>query len=244
MAKKHKINKDNSKHIEQNEKIKRELNIKQRPDLTENQKKLINLALDKNTKIIFIKGPAGTSKTYTAILAALLLLNSKRISDIHYVRSIVESSDNKMGFLKGDENEKMAPYIQPLLDKLDELLPAQDINYLINEGRVKGFPIGFLRGLSWNAKAIIADECQNFSFKEIVTLITRIGEFSRFFLLADPKQSDIHKSGYMQIYTAFNTEESRNKGIYCVELTEKDIVRSEILKYIVSVIENINILSN
>jgi phosphate starvation-inducible PhoH-like protein len=189
--------KDTSPKVHQNEKIKESVRIDER-QLTPKQIELLNLLQNKTTKLVFISGPAGTAKTYTSILAGLTLLNHKRVSEIVYVRSLVESSDNKLGFLPGEMDEKMSPYIQPLIDKLEELLPKHDIDKLKKEERIHGFPINFLRGLSWNAKCIIADEAQNMTKKELITLITRVGEFSKLFICGDPDQSDINgKSGFV-----------------------------------------------
>ena len=125
--------KDKSLIVHQNEKIGRPVVIRQRPDLTDKQKEFLKLALDNNTKIIFLSGPAGSSKSFLAVLASLELMNMKKISDILYIRSIVESSDNKMGFLPGDASEKLSPYLEPLLEKLEEMLDTSDINNLQKE---------------------------------------------------------------------------------------------------------------
>jgi phosphate starvation-inducible protein PhoH and related proteins len=85
---------------------------------------------DKNTKLVFLSGPAGTSKTYTSILASLHLINDKRVSEMIYIRTAVESSDSKLGFLPGEMDEKMSPYTQPLIDKLEEILTKSDIEKL------------------------------------------------------------------------------------------------------------------
>ena len=145
---------DKSPIVPQKHKIKNEIEIYQR-ELTVKQKQFLDLALDKNTKLMFISGPAGTSKTYMSILASLMLLNQKRVSDLLYLRSAVESSDSKLGFLPGEADEKMAPYIQPLLEKLSELTNKASIDYLQKEERIDSIPIGFLRGLNWNARSIV-----------------------------------------------------------------------------------------
>jgi phosphate starvation-inducible PhoH-like protein len=226
-------NVDKSPNIPQRNKIRTQLTLYE-PQLTDKQKEFLELALDKKVKIIFISGPAGSSKTYMAVYAALLLLNSRRVSDLIYVRSAVESSDSKLGFLPGEANEKMSPYIQPLLDKLSELLNKNDLNILNKEERISSIPIGFLRGLNWNAKVIIGDEMQNTTFKELFTLITRTGEFSKVFLLGDPDQSDINgKSGFLKMISYFDDEESKENGIYTFRFTEDDIVRSSLIKYII-----------
>ncbi len=232
--------KDTSPVIPQKEKIKNELNITVRKEFTEKQKKFIELALDKNTKLIFISGPAGTSKTYVSIYVALMLLNQKKVSDLLYLRSAVESSDSKIGFLPGEANEKMEPYIQPLLEKLSELLPKSEVDVLEKDGRISSVPIGFLRGLNWNAKCIVADESQNMTQKELVTLITRVGEFSKVFVLGDPDQADIGgKSGFLKMMNHFDDEESRQNGIFTFTFTEDDIVRSGLVKYIIKKIKNL-----
>jgi phosphate starvation-inducible PhoH-like protein len=231
--------KDTSPKVHQNEKIRESVRIDER-SLTPKQIELLNLLQNKTTKLVFISGPAGTSKTYTSILAGLNLLNQKKVSEIVYVRSIVESSDSKLGFLPGEMDEKMSPYIQPLIDKLEELLPKHDIDKLKKEERIHGFPINFLRGLSWNAKCIVADEAQNMSKKELTTLVTRVGEFSKLFICGDPDQSDINgKSGFVPMMNIFDDEESRNNGIYVFKFDEEDIVRSGLVKFILKKLKNV-----
>lgn len=224
---------DHSPVIPQRSKLKSSLKIFQR-ELTENQQKFLSLAADKSVKIIFVSGPAGTSKTFLSVLHALKMINEKRVSDLVYIRSAVESADAKLGFLPGEADEKMAPYIQPLLDKLVEMLPKGDIDMLLKEERVTGIPVGFLRGLNWNAKVIIADESQNLTYKELFTLITRTGEFSKVFILGDPEQSDINgKSGFIKMIDHFDDEESRQNGIHVFRFSEDDIVRSGLVQFII-----------
>lgn len=224
---------DHSPVIPQRSKLKNPLHIYQR-DLTEKQNQFLDLAADKSVKLIFVSGPAGTSKTFLAVLHALQMISEKRVSDLIYIRSAVESSDAKLGFLPGEANDKLAPYIQPLMDKLIELLPKADIDILLKEERVTGVPVGFLRGLSWNAKVIVADEAQNMTFKELFTLITRIGEFSKVFILGDPDQNDINgKSGFINMVRQFDDAESKEHGIHVFHFTEDDIVRSKLVQFIV-----------
>jgi phosphate starvation-inducible PhoH-like protein len=231
--------KDRSPVVHQRSKVEHFLTIFQR-ELTEKQKKFIELALDKKVKLLLVSGPAGSTKTYLSVLASLMLINEKKVSDILYVRSIVESADVKMGTLPGEADDKLSPYKRPLIDKLDELLPKEDIAYLIKDNRLEGLPIGYLRGLNWNAKAIVADEMQNCTKKELVTLMTRTGEFSKVFVCGDPQQSDINgRSGFQSIFNLFNDDESKSHGIYTFEFTEDDILRSELVKFIVQKIKNL-----
>jgi phosphate starvation-inducible PhoH-like protein len=224
---------DTSPTIPQRSKLKSSLNLYKR-SLTDKQQEFLKLADDKSVKIVFISGPAGTSKTFLAVYQALKMINEKKVSDLIYIRSAVESSDAKLGFLPGEANEKLAPYIQPLLDKMVELLPKSDIDILLKEERVTSVPVGFLRGLNWNAKVIIADEAQNMTYKEIFTLITRTGEFSKVFILGDPDQNDINgKSGFLKIMGQFEDDESRQNGVHVFKFTEDDIVRSGLVRFII-----------
>ena len=230
---------DTSLYVFQRDKIKFDLTVKELP-WTDKQKEIINLIRDKKTKVVFLSGPAGTSKSILATYCGLKALNEKKVSEIIYIRSVIESASKSLGFLPGEAELKMKPFAAPLIDKMEELLPASCINKLLNEERVKPIPINFLRGSSFNANFIIADEMQNAEFSEIQTIITRIGNFSKFIFCGDPMQTDIKektKSGFKPIYDIFNNDESKNQGIFCVELGKEDIVRSEILKFIVEKLE-------
>lgn len=231
---------DTDELIDQWQKIGKELKIRHRKDLTDKQIDFMKLALSKDTKIIFVKGPAGTSKTYLAVYAALQLLNQKKVTDVIYVRSVAESASKGLGFLPGEMHDKFEPFLMPLIDKLEELLPKDDISYLNEERRVTGTPINYLRGASFNDKIIIGEEAQNFDSKELTTLITRIGEGSRAIIIGDPTQSDINgRSGFIKVYNAFDNQESADLGIHCFEFDKDDIVRSGLLKYIIEVLESI-----
>ncbi len=233
-------NQDHSSQVPQRDKIGFELSIRQRNDLTEKQKQLIDLILDKNTKVVFVSGPAGTSKTFISVLAGLMLMNKHSISDILYIRSVIESASRSMGYLPGLAEDKMEPYLRPLYDKLEEMLPKTDVDRLAKEKRIEGCPVNFLRGASFNAKFILVDESQNLDLKEATTVITRLGKFSKLIMAGDPSQSDINgRSSFLKLFDLFNDEESRANGIHCFSFTKDDIVRSGILKYIVTRLEQL-----
>ena len=211
-------------------------------NLSEKQKKFLFLSLEKDVKIIFINGPAGSSKTYMSIYSALRMLKENFGLDLIYVRTIIESAEKNMGSLPGDANEKFNPYMSPLLDKLDEMLALNTVKNLVCKEKVKAAPINFLRGANWVDKIIIADEAQNFTFKELTTLITRLGCNSKLFICGDIMQSDINgKSGFAEMINLFNDAESKKRGIHVFKFTNDDIKRSEILKYI---IEKLQVHSN
>lgn len=210
------------------------INFKQRPfKFSEKQKTFLELALSDKAKIIFLAGPAGTSKTYMSVYAALNLLARDLTKEIIYVRSIAESAEKGLGSLPGEADHKFEPFVTPLWEKIDEMVLEQDSVWLKNSELLSAKPINYLRGASWADKLIVADEAQNFSYKELVTLITRIGENSKMFICGDFMQSDIKSSGFRQMFNLFNDEESGDNGIYCYEFDNNDIYRSGILKYII-----------
>jgi phosphate starvation-inducible protein PhoH len=175
-----------------------------------------------------------THNTTLAMYCGLTLLNMRRISDMVLVRSAVESSDSKLGFLPGTLDEKIAVYLTPFHDKFEELLCKAQLDKLQKDNRLTICPINFARGLHFSAKFVCADEVQNFSKKEIHTLMSRIGEFSKVFLCGDPEQSDLPygKSGFDKVYNLFDNDEAKEQGIFCMELGEEDIVRSVLCRFI------------
>lgn len=216
--------------------IKRALKIKQF-QWTDKQKQFFKVALAENTKIVFVKGPAGTSKSLLSVYCGLQLLNNKTISDIMYLRSAVESSESRLGFLPGSADEKLRFYNLPFLDKLDELVADATSERLEKEGRISMYPVNFARGMNWKSKCIILDEAQNSTKKEITTVLTRLGEGTRCFILADPMQTDLHRKelqgGFEAVLKTFSNEESQSWGIETFEFTEEDVMRSALVKYIV-----------
>ena len=214
--------------------LKTTLRVKQFP-WTKKQKEFFKLALDDDTRIVFVNGPAGTSKTLLSVYCGLQLLNKKVISDMMYIRSAVESSDARLGYLPGSAEDKLKFYNLPFLDKLEELLSEQRVAKLEKEERISMFPVNFARGMNWQNKCIIFDEVQNSSAKEITTVLTRMGKHSRCFILADPMQSDLrtHDCAFKDMFDLFGDEESNNMGIKTFEFSEEDIMRSELVKFLI-----------
>lgn len=242
---KQKINKpDNSPKIFQREKLTQPVKIREYP-LTEKQKAFIELSIHKDTRIIFLSGPAGSSKSFLSVLSALTLLNEKKISDFFYVRPIIESADSgsRLGFLPGDYNAKIAPYEQVLFDKLEELVNAGDMKRLQTEERFKTLTVNYLRGASLTAKMGIIDESQGFCLSEMKTILTRIGKYSKFIVCADPTQSDLplnKQGGFMKLFNHFkDSEEAQKQGIFCVEFDSSDIQRSALCAYLVGELEKV-----
>jgi phosphate starvation-inducible PhoH-like protein len=240
MKKKNEPGEDLSPYSEKKKKsLSSELKIKELP-WTEKQKKFIEIATDKKTKILIVKGVAGTAKTLLSVYCSLVKMKEKKISELYYSRVPVESSIHGIGYIKGDANEKMNPYIQPLQDKLDELLCANDVRNLFSQERIHGIPLGFLRGLNISNAAFILDEAQNCRVEDFLLVMSRMAKFSNLFICGDVQQSDIKKSGFNQIFELFNDEASQKNGIYTFEFGKEDIVRSEVLSFIIDRFESIN----
>ena len=230
---------DTSPKVYQREKIDFELKLRELP-WTEKQQALFELGASRDSRIIFLSGPAGSSKTTCAMRIGLDLMNKKKVSDLVFVRAAVESADSKLGYLPGDIDGKYGPYMGPFEDKLEELLTASDVKKLKTENRFVYQPINFVRGASWTARFIIIDECQDLMANEIQTLMTRIGKFTKMILCADPNQSDLPKykqGGFEKCAHMFNTVEAQKFGIYSAAFDKSDIVRSELCKFIVTTFE-------
>ena len=205
---------------------------------TAKQKRFLSILLNSSVKILFVSGPAGSSKTYMSLYGCLRLLAENSEKELLYVRSIAESADKGLGSLPGDITDKFDPFLMPLYDKLNEIIFEGDTAYLKQVGRVSAVPINFLRGANWNNKLIVADEAQNFTFKELTTLITRIGEGSKLIICGDFMQSDINgKTGFSEMFDLFSDDSSVENGISSFKFTRSDIVRSKILKFIISKLE-------
>lgn len=219
-----------------------ELNFKinQQYKLSEPHKEFVTNSLQENAKIMMIDGPAGSSKTYLSAYVSLSLLKQKQVNEIVYIRSVVESANKKLGFLPGDEESKFKPWSLPMVEKCDELIGMAETNNLINSEIIKFTPVNFLRGTTFKDIAVIVDEAQNLELNELITILTRFGNNSKLFLIGDTMQSDINgRSGFKRIYDAFNTPESKKEGILSFKFTNNEITRSELLKYIIGVVENI-----
>ena len=234
------IVKDTSPYVAQREKIDFTLNVRELP-WTAKQKEIIDIFLDKNTKLMILKGPAGTSKTILSMYLGLQLLNMKKVSDIVLVRSAVESSDSKLGYLPGDINEKVNVYMTPFNEKFSELIVEPQIHRLHKDNRITICPINFARGLHFAVKFICCDESQNLTVRELQTLLTRMGEFSKMIICGDPDQSDLPygKSGFNTVYKAFDNDGAKEHGVQCIELTEEHIVRSELCRYVTHVFKSL-----
>lgn len=204
-------------------------------ELTEKQKEIVRKIIEPETKLVFIDGPAGTSKTYLATYSALKLLKNgvPSFDSLLYIRNNVECAAKTFGILPGDMQEKFQPWSMPLDDKLSELLHSNDISKLKSAKQIEAAPINYLRGASFRNRVIIVDEAQNMHENEFITTLTRIGENCKVIIIGDSMQIDIKQSYFSEVLNAFSDEKSKEHGIYQFQLTANDIVRSKLVKYIV-----------
>ena len=212
--------------------------VVQKYKLTDTHKSLVELGYLDSTKMLFVDGPAGTAKTYCASLLALNLLRGHKMNEIVYIRSIVESASKSMGSLPGEVDDKFLPWTLPLMEKLNELLEPGEVNHLFDKNIIGAVPVNYVRGLTFTDSVVIVDEAQNLTFNELTTILTRFGENTKMLVIGDTKQSDINgKSGFKPMCRCFDDNESEENGVFCFKFTDKDIMRSEILQFIVKKIQ-------
>ena len=200
---------------------------------TENQKKLVD-EFDKND-LIFAVGPAGSGKTYTAIALAVKSLKNKEVKKIILSRPAVEAGE-KLGFLPGDTKDKLDPYLQPLYDALQDMIPAVKLKDYLENNVIQIAPLAFMRGRTLNDAVIILDEAQNTTTHQIKMFLTRLGLSAKMIVTGDVTQIDLPPSQKSGLIHAMNI--LRNiEGIGKVEFNKKDIVRHRLVQRIVEAYE-------
>jgi phosphate starvation-inducible protein PhoH and related proteins len=212
------------------------IDLKKLPHLTDNQIRFYQLTQNPKTNVVFVDGVAGTAKTQVAVYGALELLKNRQVDKIIYVRTIVESSSRSIGALPGEIESKVGPYAMPLIDKLSEMTSVTTYKSLIEQEYIKVIPVNFARGLTFHNSAVIVDESQNFSRRELGTIMSRVGRGSRYFIIGDTNQADTNDSGFDGVFKAFDQEFSRKNEIHCLKFDNTDIVRSPILKHIAQIL--------
>lgn len=200
---------------------------------TANQKKLVQQA-EKND-IVFAIGPAGTGKTYTAVALAVRALKNKMVKKIILTRPAVEAGEN-LGFLPGDLKEKIDPYLRPLYDALDDMIPADKLGYYMSTRTIEIAPLAYMRGRTLDNAFIILDEAQNATDLQIKMFLTRIGANAKAIITGDVTQVDLprhQKSGLKTAVRILNNID----GIAHIELDEDDVVRHRLVKAILRAYE-------
>ena len=200
---------------------------------SENQQKLIN-AYNEND-MVFAVGPAGTGKTYLSIALAVKALKDKEAKKIILSRPAVEAGE-KLGFLPGDMKDKIDPYLQPLYDALEDMIPQVKLQDMMEKRVIQIAPLAFMRGRTLNDAIVILDEAQNTTPAQIRMFLTRMGWNTKMIITGDMTQIDLphsQKSGLVEALHILNGVE----GIGVVNLTQKDIVRHKLVTKIVNAYE-------
>ncbi|MEM6649554.1 MAG: PhoH family protein [Pseudomonadota bacterium] len=178
--------------------------------------------LVEDTSVVFASGPAGTGKTYVAIAKAVEALEAGRVGRIVLSRPAVEAGEN-LGYLPGDMEDKLSPYLRPLYDALTDRLSAKKVRSLMAEGVIEVAPIAFMRGRTLNNAFVVIDEAQNCTYAQLKMLLTRLGWHSTMVVTGDPEQTDLLPgvSGLKEITDKLDAVE----GIGVVRFQSKDVVR-------------------
>lgn len=200
---------------------------------TPNQKKLVH-TFDKND-MVFAIGPAGSGKTYTAIALAVKALKTKQVRKIILSRPAVEAGE-KLGFLPGDMKEKIDPYLQPLYDALEDMIPPIKLKEYLENKVIQIAPLAFMRGRTLNDAIIILDEAQNTTKQQIKMFLTRLGLNGKMIITGDITQIDLPRSQQSGLIHAMRVLKNI-RGIDTVVFDKKDIVRHKLVQRIVEAYE-------
>jgi phosphate starvation-inducible PhoH-like protein len=195
---------------------------------TANQRKMVE-SISKND-IIFAIGPAGTGKTYTAVALAVRALKNKEIKRIILTRPAVEAGEN-LGFLPGDLKEKIDPYLRPLYDALDDMIPADKLKVFLENRTIEIAPLAFMRGRTLDNCFVILDEAQNATDLQLKMFLTRMGPTAKFIVTGDVTQIDLPRKQQSGLNTALRIL-GEIKGIEIIYLNGDDVVRHKLVKNI------------
>ena len=196
---------------------------------TVNQQKLVQLVRD--TDLVFAVGPAGTGKTYISVALAVRALKNKQVRKIIITRPAVEAGEN-LGFLPGDLKEKIDPYLRPIYDALNDIIPHEKLAYYMEREVIEIAPLAYMRGRTLNNAFILLDEAQNTTPMQMKMFLTRMGPESKMIVTGDVSQIDLpvrQSSGLREAVRILKDV----KGIGFVELNEKDVVRHRLVRDII-----------
>lgn len=195
---------------------------------TANQRRMVD-SIVKND-VLFAIGPAGTGKTYTAVALAVRALKNKEIKRIILTRPAVEAGEN-LGFLPGDLKEKVDPYLRPLYDALDDMIPAEKLKLYLENRTIEIAPLAFMRGRTLDNCFVILDEAQNATDLQLKMFLTRMGPSAKFIVTGDVTQVDLPKKQMSGLHNALRILDDI-PGIEIIYLTGEDVVRHKLVKRI------------
>lgn len=196
---------------------------------TPNQRKMMEYAATND--IVFAIGPAGTGKTYTAVALAVRALKNKEIKRIILARPAVEAGEN-LGFLPGDLKEKIDPYLRPLYDALDDMIPAEKLKYFLENRVIEIAPMAFMRGRTLDHAFVILDEAQNATDLQLKMFLTRMGPHAKFIITGDLTQIDLPRKEQSGLPKAVRILDNV-PGIKVAYLSFEDVVRHRLVKDII-----------
>ncbi len=197
---------------------------------TKNQRVMVKMS--EQNDILFALGPAGTGKTYTAVALAVRALKAKIVKKIILTRPAVEAGES-LGFLPGDLKEKIDPYLRPLYDALDDMLPIEKLNYYMQNRVIEVAPLAYMRGRTLDHSFIILDEAQNTTSSQLKMFLTRIGPSAKCIITGDKTQIDLPKNQKSGLMEGINILKDID-GIGVVQLDASDVVRHRLVKHIIA----------
>ncbi len=200
---------------------------------TRNQRKMVE-SIDKND-VVFAIGPAGTGKTYTAVALAVRALKHKLVRKIILTRPAVEAGEN-LGFLPGDLKDKVDPYLRPLYDALDDMIPGEKLNHFMENRTIEIAPLAYMRGRTLDNAFIILDEAQNCTMAQIKMFLTRLGPSAKCMITGDMSQVDLPRSQHSGLKQVVRMLEPID-GIDFIKLGAEDVVRHRLVKQIIRAFE-------
>lgn len=200
---------------------------------TANQRKLVAES-DKND-LVFAVGPAGTGKTYTAVALAVRAFKNKEVKRIILTRPAVEAGEN-LGFLPGDLQEKLDPYMQPLYDALGDMIPMEKLAAMIESRVIQIAPLAFMRGRTLDKAFVILDEAQNATTNQMKMFLTRMGKNAKFVITGDMSQIDLPKNQRSGLVVALGLL-NKIKGVSVIHLDNNDVIRHKLVKDIIKAFE-------
>jgi len=202
---------------------------------TANQVELVKSSLSND--LVFALGPAGSGKTYVAVALAVRALKEKEVRKIVITRPVVEAGEH-LGFLPGDLKDKVDPYLRPIYDALDDMVPSEKLKFYLENRIIEIAPLAYMRGRTLNNAFILLDEAQNTTPMQMKMFLTRMGSNSKTIITGDKTQIDLprnQKSGLIEALQILKDVE----GIGFVELNAKDIMRHKLVRHILSAYEKL-----
>ncbi len=203
---------------------------------TKNQHKMLDVS--QKSDIIFAIGPAGTGKTYTAVAIAVMALKNREVRKVILTRPAVEAGEN-LGFLPGDLKEKIDPYLRPLYDALEDMIPGDKLKSMVESRTVEIAPLAFMRGRTLDNCYVILDEAQNSTELQLKMFLTRMGPNAKLIITGDLTQIDLPKKQQSGLYRALKILKNI-EGISIIELDTNDVVRHRLVKEIINAYEKAN----